>query len=136
MDGGTEGHADDPSIPGDWRFLRRIHPHWIKSFRPESSNFESREAGEGLSVTAWLTDADLEAVVSEEPSFGVVLVTAAQLRDAGYRIVRVPLDENPSHCECFGRITKGGKKQLARLALWVRIPAGHGPADYGDLAAL
>lgn len=125
--------SDDTSIDDACRMLRRIPPGWISDFRPERSNFEIRQPHVGLSVTAWLSDADLDAVLAEAPNFGVVRVTAGQLRAVGFIIVRVPEPENPNHCECYGAISKGDRKKLALASLWVRPPADHDPLPYGQL---
>ncbi|MBF9150878.1 hypothetical protein [Novosphingobium jiangmenense] len=127
--------SDDTSIDDDCRMLRRIHPAWINEFRPERSNFEIRRPHVGLSVTAWLSDADLEAVLAEAPTFGVVRVTAGELRAAGFKIMRVPEPDNPNHCECYGAISKGDRKKLALASVWVRPPSEHDPASYGVLDA-
>jgi hypothetical protein len=138
VEGGADGIEDDQSIADDCRMLRRIPPYWLKDFRPESSNFENREPDPkfGLSVTIWESEADLEAVIAEEPSFGVVCVTAGQLRAEGCAIVRRPLDQNPNHCECFGNPGHGARRRLAKSARWVHVPAGHDPDPYGPLESL
>jgi hypothetical protein len=129
-------HADDPSIPDECRMLRRIPPGWISDFRPERSNFEIRQPNEGLSVTAWLAGADLDAVLAEAPNFGVVRVLAGELRAAGFKIVRMPEPGNPNHCECYGSTTKGGRKKLAVNSVWVAPPREHDHARYGALDVL
>jgi hypothetical protein len=124
---------DDASIADECRMLRRVHPDWVKDFRPDSSNFKNKRSDTGLSVTAWVVDTDLSIVIDEAPRFGVICVDAADLRAAGYAIVRRPLDENGNHCECFGSPTGGARKELARIARWVKPPAEHDPAPYGAL---
>ena len=130
------GIEDDASIPDDLRLLRRVHPQWICDFRPDSSNFKNKKDGEGLSVTAWLSDEDLQATIAEEPTFGVVRTTAGELRAIGLKIVRAPLDDNPNHCECFGKPSKNAPRLVAKAAKWVRPPASHDPDPYGQLETL
>ena len=125
--------ADDLSIPDDWRMLRRIPPAWIKDFQPESSNFSVRQPNEGLSVTAWCDPSDLIAVQADAPSFGVVRVLAGELREAGFRIVRLPEPGNPNHCECYGNVSRAARRRLASAAVWVVPPAEHDPVPYGAL---
>lgn len=129
----NEGIEDDASVPDEQRFLRRIWPTWIHDFRPERSNFEIREPHAGLSVTAWLSQADLVITIAEAPNCGVVSVTARQLRDAGYVICKVPLEQNPNHCECYGKPSKSARKQLAISSQWVSVPPEHVAEYYGDL---
>lgn len=126
---------DDPSIGDDWRMLRRIPPGWVSRYRPESSNFEIRSQGEGLSIVAWIEEEDLPRTLSEEPAFGVVVVSAGELRAAGYAIVKVPLDGNPNHCECYGSPTHGQRRQLAKAARWASLPQGAEPDGFGALEA-
>lgn len=130
-----EGIEDDHSIPDNLRMLRRIPPDWIKDFRPGSDNFLQRKAkdGKGLSVTAWVVAGDLNNVSSEAPNFGVVSVTAGELRAADYKVTKAPLDGNPNHCECYGAPSRSKRKQLSRQARWVLPPAAHDPAHYGEL---
>lgn len=126
---------DDDTIPDECRMLRRIPPGWIAGHRPDSSNFKERQPDTGLSVTAWIIADDLEAVMAEEPAFGVVCVNASDLRGAGYAITRSPLPGNDNHCECFGSPGQGARRRLARVARWVRPPQGHDPVPYGALEA-
>jgi hypothetical protein len=126
---------DDLSISDDVRMLRRIPPtnSWIANHRPSSSNFEVRAPGEGLSVTAWLASTDLEDVLRKNSDFGVICVTAAQLRAVGFKLIRVSLEGNLNHCECYGKPTHGQRRRLANLARWVVVPGDYDPEDYQDL---
>ena len=124
---------DDLTIADDAKLLRRIPPSWIKDARPDSSNFLEKDRSTGLSVTLWESAGDLQAVVNEAPTFGIVRVTGRQLRDAGYRISRVPIEGNPNHCECYGRPSGSKRKGLATSSVWVVVPSGQDPAAYGDL---
>lgn len=125
---------DDTSILAAAKFLRRIPPNRLaQTLQPDSSNFEERSDNTGLSVTLWETANDLEITAAEMPNFGIVSVTAALLREAGYAIVRVPLPDNPNHCECYGSPSKGKRRQLASNAKWVKLPEGYDPADFGCL---
>lgn len=128
---------DDASIQDAARLLRRVPPNWVADGpRPEKSNFEERSSGHGLSVTLWESQADLDATVAERPEFGVIFVTAGQMREAGFSIVRVPIDGNPNHCECYGAPTPSKRRKLAVEAKWVKVPVGFDPEKFGELATL
>lgn len=114
---------DDPSLLDDHTFLRRVPPMSVIDCRPDSANFAAK-TGEGLSVTLWGSDDDLERTEKEAPSFGIVSIKGAELRSVGYVLVRAPLPENPNHCDCFGKINKGPRRRLARAARWVKAPDG------------
>jgi len=87
-------------------------------------------------VTLWESEGDLEATVEEKPSFGIVRVTAAQLREAGFAIARKPLDHNPNHCECFGKPNQKRRSALSKVAVWVKPPDDCDAADFGELDSL
>lgn len=133
MAGGGACEEDDDTIVGDQLFLRRIPPHWITDARPGSDNFKLRSGEAGLSVTLWEGDEDFTATEAEQPTFGIVAVTASELRAAGYAISRRPLDENPNHCECTGKAGQGSRRKLARGARWVKPPHGHNAELFGTL---
>ena len=135
MSDAGDGIEDDMSIPDVCRMLRRVPPLRISDHRPNSDNFLERDENSGLSVTAWFSNADLDAVISEMPDFAVCSVLARELRAAGFKIKKVPIDGNPNHCECFGKITKSNRKHLARAARWVKVPSGEEAAPFGNLEA-
>lgn len=137
MAGAGEGIEDDLSISNDALFLRRIPPtRIVKAPRPDSSNFEERDPTGGLSVTLWEAEQHLHDTVAEKPVFGVVRVTAGELRAAGYLIVRRPLPDNPNHCECYGKPSTTRKRELSIGAKWVKLPDGADPAIFGPLDTL
>ena len=114
--------VDDPEICTPLRLLRRVPRFQVINGVIDSSTFLEKEDGRGLSVTVWQSPCDLDDIRRLELSLGVVCVPVQPLRDAGVRIVRVPLVGNLNHCEIVPRLTPGQRKALKRAASWVHYP--------------
>lgn len=104
------------------RLLRRVPRGRVHNGTCEGSNFREDEPGRGLSVTLWETDQDLADVRRFNEDFGVIAVPAEIFRDAGVRIVRVPLVGNLNHCEIFPRLSPSPQKKLRTASRWVFYP--------------
>lgn len=116
--------SDDLTIADDCRLLRRVPPHWTVNGKPDSSNF-IHPANEisGWSCTLWDQAEHLLDLMHECEGFGAVRITAGDLRQEGLQLIRVPLPENPTHCEVFGPMTSKGKaRRLRDKAVWVVYP--------------
>jgi len=114
--------------------LRRVPRLLVHAGVVESSNFRETEAGRGLSVTLWESEADLADVRRFNEDLGVVWVAASIFRDAGATIVRVPLVGNLNHCELFPRFSPSPLKKMKNAARWVYypdwvLPEHRGPVD-------
>lgn len=114
--------TDDPEITGAIRLLRRVPRDLVHDGEIEKSNFDEREPGQGLSVTAWAVASDLDDVLRRHEDFGIVCVPADAFRNEGALIVRVPLVGNLNHCEVYPRLKGGQCKRIKRLSLWVYYP--------------
>jgi hypothetical protein len=57
------GVADDLSIAGPTRLLRRVHKCQVNDGQIDSSVFLEREKGCGLSVTIWESPSDLDDIL-------------------------------------------------------------------------
>ena len=114
--------VDDPAIVGQLRLLRRVPEFLVHSGAVELSVFDEREAGCGLSMTLWLDQGDRDDLLRSHADFGVICVTADQLREEGAIIARRPLVGNLNHCEIFPRLTGGARKRLKKAAKWVEYP--------------
>ncbi len=118
---------DDPSIDDAVRLLRRVPPGptWVAGERLSSGTFKARSHDVGASVVLedelLRSGRPLEAVLSGHPGFGLVAVSAGQVRALGAGVRRVPLPDEPAHAELVG-VTGGISKRLAGLAEWIRWP--------------
>jgi hypothetical protein len=112
--------ADD--IPNHMCLLRRVPPNRLDGIRPDTSNFQNKEAGFGLSVTLWVDDNDLEDVRRRHGDYGVTTIVAADARALGLIISRNALVGNLNHCELFPTISKGRRNLLRNATEWVTYP--------------
>lgn len=116
------------------RLLRRVPKWMVHDGVIEKSNFRETEGGRGLSVTLWESDADLADVRRGNEEFGVVCVTAADLRELNMSIVRVPLVGNLNHCELFPRLGPAAQKRLKNASAWVHYPEWVSPEHRVEVA--
>ena len=114
--------TDDPSISGGVRLLRRVPQFQVHDGKPETSVFDEREPGCGLSVTVWETPDDLADILRRHEAFGVICLPAAAFREHGATIVRHALVGNLNHCEIFPRLGGGARKKLRAALSWVHYP--------------
>jgi hypothetical protein len=117
-----EHFLDDPEIVGEAKLLRRVPEFLVHDGVIESSVFDERSQGCGLSMTIWHGPTDIEDVLRGHDGFGLVCVKAGELRDKGALIVRHPLVGNLNHCEIFPRLSGGARKKLKKAAKWVLYP--------------
>jgi hypothetical protein len=131
MDGNSVD--DDSSIPDDEVLLRRITPDWadlddsLGTVRPTSQAFQGHRGSGRMSVhiASVLSQLDLawESVVERMPGYGIVSLTAGEVRAAGLGVRLDPLPEDPSHGVVSGDLKKRSvRKQLREAASWVRMP--------------
>lgn len=116
--------SDDPTIVGSERLWRRIQPRQLKrdagTVRASSEAF--RDNTDEMSVhLASLTSVKL--VLKNYPNFSVAELTTEFVRSLGLNVMRDPLPEDPSHALVCPCATKGGAKQLAKMAALVATPS-------------
>lgn len=124
---------DDGTISDETDLFRRVPPDHYKLVAGEFvlrdgafKNFPHPER-KRMSVVLGdtLTDAgrEPESVRSPEQSnFGVVAISAGEVRAEEQRIERSPLDEEPAHGDVFGEKPGARRKRFARVARWVVYP--------------
>jgi hypothetical protein len=115
---------DDLTVEAGAKLLRRIPPDWIHDGTPESSAFKPDPHPDsiGTSVTLWEGDQDFENVMRGWEHFGLLVVTMAECREAGLGIIRMPLPDNPNHCEVFGPKAEGKRRWLSKGARFAKYP--------------
>jgi hypothetical protein len=116
---------DDSTIADDAIFLRRIKWYVDTDGRMESSNFDAKRNNNGLSITLWASPGAYDAILIGHMEFGLACLTARDLRDEGFIIIRTPENDNPWHCDAEGAPSKNTEKRLRNKAKWVRFPLGY-----------
>jgi|SRR5438309_10668107 len=114
--------VDDPTLEGAVRLLRRVPNLLVHDGVIESTCFDERTLGTGLSVTAWRSPSDLEDIRRFHEHFGVVCVEAARFRALGAIVAAAPLIGNLNHYEVFPRLSSSPRKKLKAAARWVHYP--------------
>jgi hypothetical protein len=116
-------YQDDRDIPDETILWRRVAPGQVVvdddgRVRPTSVVFQDHENGTPMSV-AIAAETTLERVLAGHPGFGVVALTAGEVRAQGQGVSRAPLDDEPAHAEVFGIKPKKVSRHLARISRWV-----------------
>ena len=119
---------DDPTISGDERLLRRIHPshvNWDDSGDPNISSaaFKDPELSVNLSSVMLETGRVPGDAIRGYAGFGLAAITAADARSQQQAVARDPLPEEPAHGVVYGPKKRGGvSTKLRDAAQWVVIP--------------
>lgn len=114
-----DGAEDNEQIAGQIRLLRRVPENRVHNGEIEKTNFDERETGHGLSVTVWDSPQDLIDVLRGHENFGVVCVDAGAFRAEEAKIVPIPLEGNPNHCEIFPRLGPKAQRRIKLASRWV-----------------
>lgn len=117
--------ADDPSILPDALLLRRIAPWQLTpkdAERPNSDAFSNHPDGSGTSVDILEEGWSPERTLAGHDEFGLVSISAGDVRSAGLGVVRAPKPELPQHAYIQGRKTKSRQRRLARSCAWLKRP--------------
>ena len=117
-------------IPDAAVLWRRIpsKPGWIVPVgdagdrRPSSGAFEDDQDGSSMSMYLEGHGNEVADVLRDHESYGLVALTAGQLRELGLTIVSQPEPGFPSHVEVEGNKTHGLRSKLAKRCRWVVLP--------------
>jgi hypothetical protein len=122
---GTAAHPPGPDdIPDDAELWRRIPPrHYPQGDGrtwPSSAAFEDPPNGTWMSVFIASECRDYNLLLADYPDFGLVSLTARQVRECGLEVVRKPMEgQPPGHSEVVGKKTDSIRKKLAKACRWV-----------------
>jgi len=127
-----EGPEDDLSIAGPTMLYRWVPPNHI---RRTANGVECRDGAfknfpnpETLRMSIVLQDTlqadhrEPASVLGGRAGYGLVAVTAAEVRHEDQRVLRSPLAEEPAHGDVWGIKTAGRRRRLAQRARWIIEP--------------
>ena len=119
--------ADDPSIPGDERLLRRINPTWINwdergNATISSAAFKDEELSVNLESIMLQDGRRPEDAVRTRPGYGLATITASHARSLNQAVARDPKPEEPSHGVVYGRKQRAICRGLRDGATWIVTP--------------
>ncbi len=130
--------ADDASIGGDWRLLRRIPLVWLVWDKNKLEWTITSQAFQGHQTDRRVFSVQLEPVlfqnglthdsaVQDREKFGLAAFTAQQARSCQQVINRDPiLPHDPAHAKVIGEKTGSVRKKFRDFAVWVippKVPA-------------
>lgn len=128
------GPEDDVSIPNPTLLYRWVPPNHIRrtdngvecrdgAFK-NFPNPETLRMSIVLEDTLRALDREPASVLQGRPGYGLVALTAEQVREAEQRVVRSPTPEEPAHGDVWGTKTPSRRRHFAQLARWVVVPSG------------
>jgi hypothetical protein len=124
--------ADDPTIPGAERLLRRISPiHviWDDNGNPNISSgaFDNPKNHLDLSVNlASVMEAagrEPKDAIREHPGFGLALITASHARSLNQSAARNPTEVEPAHGIVYGEKPHSVRRRLRDGAHCIETPS-------------
>ena len=115
---------DQPDVT---RVFRRVPPPYLPKAEdvdrhPSSGAFNDSSDGSGMSVDMDQGQAPEESLRGYD-GYGLVALRVRDLKAQGFSIVPAPLPENPHHAEVRGKKTAGKRRQMAKDAEWLLLPA-------------
>lgn len=123
---------DDPSVRDHIRPLRRVPPYHfhfdenLGCLRPSSAAFEDDKDGDPMSVyredVIQREGDDLARVLKGHDGYGLVALTAGQVRSKNQTVFPDPLPEESSHARLCGPKPKSTRRWFAQQAKWVVLP--------------
>ena len=121
-------YIDDESVPQTavlWRRIPKWHYKYDENeadYRPSTASFE--DDSDGSPMSSYLADECGEPAVALKghQGFGLVALTAAQVRELGLKIVRMETPGPPGHVLVVGKKTDGVRKKLKKHCTWVKRP--------------
>ncbi len=125
-------YQDDPTILDEHILWRRIRPGWwhyddnLGRYRPNSDSFKDSNDGSPMSVflseVALAAGQDAQSCLIGHGGYGLVFMTARDVRAAGMGISRAPKPGEEAHAFVFGKKTKGKSTMMARASDWLIEP--------------
>lgn len=120
---------DDPTIPGDERLFRRIHPdhvNWNERGDPNISSAAFRDLELSVNLASVMAMAGREPgdAVRGYAGFGLAAITAAHARALNQSVSRDPKLEEPAHGIVYGEKKRANIcRKLRDGAHWVVNPS-------------
>lgn len=128
-----EEPEDDPSVGPDLILYRWVPPqHW----RRRDGQIECRDGAfknfpnpELLRMSIVLDDTlrddgrEPSAIIEGRRDFGLVALTARQVRDIEQRVIRSATEDEPAHGDVWGEKPGAVRRRLASAAEWVIEPS-------------
>lgn len=125
-------YLNDEEIGDGVVLYRRVWPSAIANkytpTRPASGFFNNSRDHSGTSFFIFETDDEaLQLLEGSYQSYGLIALTAGQIRETGLGVKKVPTDEDNdpetrNHVQIQGEKTKERKYALANKARWVFLP--------------
>lgn len=123
---------DDPAIQDADQMLRRIPPWHIVpdansgGRRPSSAAFEDDDDGAPMSMyrrtVIDATGGNFKRVMVGHIGYGLVGLSAGDLRGRDQTVHSDPLEDEPAHAVICGPKTDGNRKFFYRRSVWVVAP--------------
>lgn len=134
MEGSEEEPVDDESVDGETLLYRWVHPDFIRSvedgYEVRDGAFKNFPNKELLRMSVVIEDRlvaldrDAESILDGQPAgYGLVSLTADQVREEQQRIERTPLESEPAHGDVWGKKTEGRRRRFAKMSQWVAGPS-------------
>jgi len=134
VEGSEDGPVDDDSVDDETLLYRWVHPDFV---RAAENGYEARDGAfknfpnpELLRMSVAIEDRlnelkrEPESILDSKPSgYGLVSLTARQVREEEQRIERSPTDEELAHGDVWGKKTEGRRRRFARMSQWVAGPS-------------
>ena len=123
---------DDPDTHNADQMLRRVPPwHFVPddnsgSLRPSSAAFEDDDDGSPMSMHRRTvidsTGGHIERLMVGHIGFGLVGLSAGDLRSRDQTVHSDPLDDEPAHALICGTKTDSNRRFFRRQSVWVIAP--------------
>lgn len=129
----AKNFPDDPNVQDEVALLRRIPPwhfHYdekLGRMRPSSAAFEDDSDGDPMSVyrsdVIEAEQGDILRVLIGHEGFGLVSLTAKQVRSQDQTVFSNPLPEEPSHAKVCGPKSARVRRGFACESQWIKRTA-------------
>jgi hypothetical protein len=100
------------------KFLRRIHPDWLK----QTGQISSAAFDNYRMSTNWMKLSSVEETLSGFENYGVAAVSANLCWSLKQKIESTPVENNVAHCDIVGNKTESIKKKFRDGAEYLVLP--------------